>query len=117
VRIRWCKPLAGFVSGYDFDNVTDLIYDLHGKGKVAEKYWAYMEALAEPLVDRHWHRTESVAKALLEHGIIKGVSARISATTAPTPSITQLSDLPCCKTTGCPALISTLKNAASPRCE
>jgi hypothetical protein len=72
-RSHWrSRSHAGFASGYDFDNVTGLIFDLHGKGKVAEKYRAYMEARAEALVDQHWLRIESVAKALLKHGVITG---------------------------------------------
>lgn len=36
-RSRWrSRSHTGFNSGYDFDNVTDLIYDIHGMGKVAE---------------------------------------------------------------------------------
>jgi hypothetical protein len=31
-----------------------------------------MEALAEALVDAHWWQIESVAKALLQRGTIKG---------------------------------------------
>ena len=37
-RSRWrSRSHTGFNSGYDFDNVTDLIYDIHGMGKVAER--------------------------------------------------------------------------------
>jgi len=52
--------------------VTDLIYELHDRGDVADKYWAYMEAYAKALVDQYWPYIESVAKALLERGSITG---------------------------------------------
>jgi len=72
-RSRWRgRSHAGFASGYDFDNVTTLIYNLHGRGKVAEKYRAYMEARVEALVEQRWRYIESVAKALLERGVITG---------------------------------------------
>jgi hypothetical protein len=72
-RSLWrSRSHAGFASGYDFDNVTGLIFRLHGKGKVAEKYWACMEARAEALVDQHWLHIESVVKVLLKHGAITG---------------------------------------------
>ena len=72
-RSHWrSRSRTGFSSGYDFDNVTGLIFGLHRKGKVAEKYWAYMEARAEELVDQHWPCIESVAKVLLKHGVITG---------------------------------------------
>ena len=72
-RSHWrSRSHAGFASGYDFDNVTGLIFDLHGKGKVAERYWAYVEARAEALVDQHWLHIESVVKVLLKHGAITG---------------------------------------------
>ena len=72
-RSHWrSRSHDGVASGYDFDNVTGLIFDLHGKGKVAERYWAYMEARAETLVDQYWLHIESVAKALLKRGVIAG---------------------------------------------
>jgi hypothetical protein len=72
-RALWrSRSHAGFASGYDFDNVTGLIFDWHDKGKVAKRYWAYMEARAEALVDQHWVHIESVAKVLLKHGAITG---------------------------------------------
>jgi sugar (pentulose or hexulose) kinase len=69
---RWrSRNHAGFAAAWrDFDNVATLIYDLHGKGRVAEKYRSYMEARAESLVDEHWLRIESVARALMERGSI-----------------------------------------------
>jgi hypothetical protein len=71
---RWrSRNHAGFAAaGRDFDNVATLIYDLHGKGRVAEKYRSYMEARAESMVDEHWLRIESVARALMERGSITG---------------------------------------------
>lgn len=72
-RSHWRRRShAGFASGYDFDSVTTLIYELHGRGKVAEKYWPYMEARAEALVHCYWRYIESVAEALLEHGAVTG---------------------------------------------
>jgi hypothetical protein len=72
-RSRWrSRSHTGFNSGYDFDNVTTLIYNWHDRGKVAEKCWVYMEARAEDLVDDYWRYIESVAKALLERGTITG---------------------------------------------
>jgi Peptidase M50B-like len=59
-------------SGRDFDYVIDLIFDLYGTGKVADRYSRFTEARAEALVDQHWSRIEAVAKALLEHGEITG---------------------------------------------
>jgi hypothetical protein len=70
-RSRW-RSHARLASGYDFDSITTVIYKLHGRGKVADKYRAYMEARAEALVDRYGRHIENVAKALLEHGTITG---------------------------------------------
>jgi hypothetical protein len=72
-RSRWrSRSHVRFFSGYDFDSITTLIYELHGRGKVADKYRAYMEARAEALVDRYWRHIENVAKTLLEHDTITG---------------------------------------------
>jgi hypothetical protein len=71
-RSRWRRHSnhARVASGDDFDSITNVIYKLHGRGKVADKYRAYMEARAEALVDRYWRHIENVANALLEHGTI-----------------------------------------------
>jgi hypothetical protein len=72
-RSRWrSRSHTGFNSGYDFDNVTDLIYDKHGMGKVAEAYWRYVETRAEALVEQHWSNIDAFAQALLKHGVIAG---------------------------------------------
>jgi hypothetical protein len=73
-RSRWRSHSHSlrFASGYDFDSITTVIYKLHGRGRVADKYRAYMEARAGALVDRHGRHIENVAKALLEHGTIAG---------------------------------------------
>jgi hypothetical protein len=72
-RSRWrSHSHVRFVRGCDFESITTLIYELHCRGKVADKYRAYMEARAEVLVDRYWRHIENVAKALLEHGTITG---------------------------------------------
>jgi hypothetical protein len=63
---------TGFRSNSDFDIVVDLIFDMHGKGKVADCYWKYVEAYAEQLVEDHWPEIDAVAKALLQHGVIEG---------------------------------------------
>jgi hypothetical protein len=77
-RSHWrSRSHAGFASGYDLDNVTGLIFDWHGKGKVAKRYWAYMEARAEALVDQHWLHIESLVKVLLKHGAVTGDSLRL----------------------------------------
>jgi uncharacterized protein YecT (DUF1311 family) len=55
---------AGQIS-YDIDNITTMIYKLHGRGKVADKYRACMEARAEALVDRYWRDIENVACPVL----------------------------------------------------
>jgi hypothetical protein len=69
-RRRMHSNHARFASGDDFDSITTAIYKLHGRGKVADKYRAYMEARAEALVHRYWRRIENVAEALLERGTI-----------------------------------------------
>jgi hypothetical protein len=72
-RSRWrSRSHTGFNSGYDFDNVTNLIFHMHGTGKVAETYWRYMEAKAQALIEEHWQRIEAVAKVLLDRGVISG---------------------------------------------
>jgi hypothetical protein len=63
---------TGFNRGTDFDNVTSLIYEIHGRGEVAEKYWRYVEARAEKLVEQSWRYIDAVAKVLLKHGVITG---------------------------------------------
>jgi hypothetical protein len=71
-RSRW-RLRSHPRSGYDFDNVRNLIHnDLLYNGKVAETYQTFMEARTEALVDQYWLRIESVAKALLERGVITG---------------------------------------------
>jgi hypothetical protein len=63
---------TGVSSGCDFDIVTDLIHTMHGKGKVAEAYWRYVEARAEQLVNQHWDRIEPLAEALLQRKAMTG---------------------------------------------
>ena len=67
---------AGFRSGYDFDNVTGLIFERHGKGKLAETYWRYMEARAEELVEQNWKYIGQVAEALLQRETLTGEEMR-----------------------------------------
>jgi hypothetical protein len=70
---RWrSRSHTGFKSDCDFDIVTDLIFDMHGTGKVATAYWRYVEAHAASLVERHWRHIDAVAKHLLEHGTLTG---------------------------------------------
>jgi hypothetical protein len=72
-RSRWSsRNHTGFRGDTDFDVVTEWIHDRLGKGKVAEKYWAYVEAHAEQLVNQYWQRIESVARELIERGVIEG---------------------------------------------
>jgi ATP-dependent Zn protease len=77
---------TGFNSGYDFDNVTSLIYAMHGKGKViskgkvinkgtvAEAYRRYVEAKAKAkeLVKQHWQKIAAVAAYLFKHSVFTG---------------------------------------------
>ena len=62
--------------GTDFQIVSDLIYRVHGDGKVAQTFWRYLEAQAERLVDLNWPAIERVAQALLEHGTLSGDEVR-----------------------------------------
>jgi hypothetical protein len=65
-RAGEATTISVFFSGDHFDNITTLIYKLHERGKVADKYQAYMKARAEALVDRYWRHIENVAKTLIE---------------------------------------------------
>ena len=58
--------------GGDFDFVHDVIYHLHGEGKVAGLYQRYMEAWAEELVTQYWGEVEFVALRLLRHETMTG---------------------------------------------
>jgi len=50
---------TGFSSDCDFDIVTDLIFERHGKGKAADRYWKCVEAYAEQLVEDQLRSTLS----------------------------------------------------------
>jgi hypothetical protein len=63
---------TGFRGDTDFDVVTDWIWEEFGEGDVAEKYWAFVEARAEQLINQHWDRIERVAQVLIERGVIEG---------------------------------------------
>jgi hypothetical protein len=56
--------------------VSDLIYRVHGDGKVAKTFWRYLEAQTEGLIDRNWSEIERVAQALLKHGTLSGDEVR-----------------------------------------
>jgi hypothetical protein len=72
-RSRWRHGNHfGSNSGADFDNVTDLIFNLHGNNKVSEAYWRYVEARAEALVEQHWKKIDAVAQVLLRKHLITG---------------------------------------------
>jgi hypothetical protein len=72
-KSRWRgRSHMGFKSGCDFDTVVDLIYDMHGKGKVAEAYHRYVEARAEQLVLQHWKQIEHLSQLLMQHGTVTG---------------------------------------------
>ena len=76
-RSHWrSRSHTGFDSGYDFDNVTTLIYDTHGKGKVAEAYWRYVEAHVEQLLEQHWESIKLLAEALLRRETLTGEEMR-----------------------------------------
>jgi hypothetical protein len=71
-RSQWRnRNHTGHKSGCDFDQVTDLIYRMHGTGKVAEAYWRYVEAHAAWLVEQHWDCIDAVAKHLLKYGAVE----------------------------------------------
>jgi hypothetical protein len=93
-RSRWRgRSHTGFNSGADFDNVTDLIFDMHGKGKVAETYWRYVEAKAEALVVEHWKDIKSVAAALLRDGVMQG-DIRVYFSAAPAAALSRRGNRP-----------------------
>jgi hypothetical protein len=71
-------PRSAWRSGNrDFDNAKKLVVSrIHGKGTVAQKYLAYMEARAAQVVNVFWIDIEAVAKALLERETMTGREIR-----------------------------------------
>jgi hypothetical protein len=58
--------------GADMRGVLHLIEDVWGRGKVADTYYAHVEARAEALVEREWPDIVRLAHALIERETLTG---------------------------------------------
>jgi hypothetical protein len=65
-----CSP------GSDIQNVIHRVDDLHGKGPVADAYYAYVRARAVAFVERRWPEIQLVAAALLERKTLSSDEVR-----------------------------------------